>query len=547
MPAEPQLTQVEKDKLTINPDFDFREIARRAPGELTPNEIAMFKWSGVYQQQQSGFFMIRVVTPGGLMTARQLRRAAELAARHAQDQLCITTRQTLQFHWVRQTEIWRVLEGMAEVGITTRNGCGDVTRNVVSCSMQGVCPHEVGPHVRELILTVATDPEIRDRQRNLPRKHKISIAGCDRACAQSLINCQSWVPVQRQTPAGLEYGWQFLAGGGLGARPYLARRIFEWVPHALALAVIQAAVEVYRVRGDRRHRAFARLKVVVDTLGPQAFGKMVLEELARRGVAGLEAIRLAEDPVPQIAPAFLNGQARVAQRQAGLETVRVRIPRGELSSVQALQLAALAETFGTGEVMFTNRQNVELVNINSSRAGELSGRLQEAGFATEGHERLPDVVACVGTTVCRLAVSDTPAAAARIQEELARDAALSSAVGPLRINLTGCPNNCAHAWIADIGLRGKRLHDATGTSVEGFDLFVGGALDGCGAIARPVAEVPASQVVAAIRRILNCYLAERRDAGETFADFVRRAGTEGLVQELCDRQSSASVVGKESC
>ncbi|MFC1467269.1 hypothetical protein ACFLQY_01065 [Verrucomicrobiota bacterium] len=241
MPAKPDLTQAEKDKLEIDPDFDFREIAKTPTEELTPNIIAMFKWSGVYQQLQSNFFMIRIVIPGGIVTTKQFRKAIELADKYAQGELCITTRQTLQFHWIRKEDIYKIIEGMAEVGITTKNGCGDVTRNLVTCSLQGVCKHEVGDRIRPLLEAMAVDHELQDLQRNFPRKHKISVAGCDKACAQTLMNCQGWVPTERDG----EFGWTYHAGGGLGARPVLAQRIFDWVPDELAMPVTQAAAEAF--------------------------------------------------------------------------------------------------------------------------------------------------------------------------------------------------------------------------------------------------------------------------------------------------------------
>src|SRR5210317_853661 len=174
MKAQPELTQVEKDKLEINPDFDFREIAKRPFEDITPNELAMFKWSGVYHQLQPSFFMIRVVTPGGIMTTKQFNRAVDLAAELAQGELCITTRQTLQFHWIRQSDIYKIIEGMAEVGITCKNGCGDVPRNIIGSSLAGVSRDLVGDS-QKLIRMFADDDEIQN-QRNLPRKHKISVA-----------------------------------------------------------------------------------------------------------------------------------------------------------------------------------------------------------------------------------------------------------------------------------------------------------------------------------------------------------------------------------
>ncbi|MBT3375551.1 MAG: nitrite/sulfite reductase [Lentisphaerae bacterium] len=533
MPAQPQLTQVEKDKLEISPDFDFREIAKRPFAELTPNELGMFKWCGVYHQLQSTFFMIRLVAPGGLMTSRQFQRATELAETYAQGVLCITTRQTLQFHWVRQQDIYKIIEGMAEVGVTTKNGCGDVTRNLVSCSQLGVCPHEVGDYARAFILAMANDPEIRDLQRNLPRKHKISVAGCPRACAQTLMNCQGWVPVERPTPDGKgEFGWQFHAGGGLGARPYLAKRVFDWVPQELALPVAQATAEAFHRHGDRRNRAFARLKIIVDRIGAPAFGDIVLGILRERGVTGLEQIVPAESPVPQIQPAYLDGQTVLPENDGTTVSVRIIIPRSEMQTAQSKAIAGWADTYGNGDVMFTNRQNVEIRAVARDDAESLLGEIREAGLHSEGHERLPDAVACVGTTVCRMAAADTTAAYRLILEEFAEDRAFWEQVGTLKLNLTGCPNNCAHAWIGDIGLRGKRIRQPEGGNVDGFDIFVGGKLSEAGKIGVWVGHVPTPEVPDAIRRLLEHYLANRTDHAETFGQFCERVPVESMIDAL---------------
>lgn len=522
MTAKPELTQVERDKLEINPDFDFREIARRPIESISPNELAMFKWSGVYQQLQPGFFMIRVVTPGGLMTTAQFRRAIDLAETHGQGELCITTRQTLQFHWVRKEDIHKVLEGMAEVGLTTRNGCGDVTRNVTGSTMGGVAPGEITDASR-IIRMIAADPEIQIRQRNLPRKHKISVASANEASAQTVINCQGWVPVKR----GDTVGWRFHAGGGLGARPYLAKVIFDWVPEDLVLPVTQAAVEAFRRHGDRRQRAFARLKVVVDKMGARAFGDVVMGIMKERGIQGLDRIECAPSPVPDIGRMFLNGQEVVPQRQAGLNVVRVLVPRGELKTGASRTLAKLADELGGGQVLFTHRQNIELRDVPERNVPAMLDALHKAGFRTSGHEHLPDIVACVGTTMCRMAVSDSPDACHRLYEALAADEAYWKAAGPLRINITGCPNNCAHAWVADIGLRGRRTRGNTG-SIEGYTITVGGKLHGAGRIGEHLCDVETTGVVAAVKAILDVYLKQRRGADECFADFCERVGIEAF-------------------
>ncbi len=518
MKAQPGLTQVEKDKLEIDPDFDFREIATRPFEEITPNELAMFKWSGVYHQLQPSFFMIRVVTPGGRMSTTQFDRAVELADQYAQGELCITTRQTLQFHWVRKEDIYKVIEGMAEVGITTKNGCGDVPRNIIGDSLAGAGPEQVGDSLK-LIRAMADDDEIQN-QRNLPRKHKISVASSNDALAQTLMNCQGWVPLERNG----EVGWKYHAGGGLGARPYLAKAIFDWVPEDRVLDVTRAAIEAFRRHGDRHKRAHARLKVVVDTMGAKKFGDVLMEIMKESGVQGLDQIEYARDSVPSIGRMSINGEAVIPQKEAGRSIVRIMISRSELKTAESRALSQLADELGGGILMFTNRQNIELHDVPNENVDALLAALQEAGFRTEGHEHLPDIVACVGTTLCKMAVSDSPDAYHSLYDALANDEKYWKSVGTLRINITGCPNNCAHAWIADIGLRGTRTRSPDGGSTEGYSIFVGGKLSEAGRIAEYLCDAPAEAIVPAVKKILDTYLENRSSEDELFVDFYERMG-----------------------
>jgi len=520
MKAQPGLTQVEKDKLEIDPDFDFREIAARPFEDITPNELAMFKWSGVYHQLQPSFFMIRIVTPGGRMTTRQFNRAVELAETYAQGELCITTRQTLQFHWIRQEDIYRIIEGMAEVGITTKNGCGDVPRNIIGDSLAGTGANQIGDSLK-LIRWMADDDEIQN-QRNLPRKHKISVASSNDALAQTLMNCQGWVPVERDGGVG----WKYHAGGGLGARPYLAKAIFDWVPEELVLDITRAAIEAFRRHGDRRKRTHSRLKVVVDQMGGKKFGEVLLDIMKEKEVQGLEAIEPTKNPIPAIGKMSINGEAVIPQKEAGKSIVRIMIERSELATAQSHAIAKLADELGGGIVMITNRQNIELHDVPNDNTSTLIAALHEAGFRTEGHEHLPDIVACVGTTMCKMAISDSPDAYHRLYAALATDEKYWKAIGTLRINITGCPNNCAHAWIADIGLRGTRTRNADGGSTEGYSIFVGGKLSEAGKIAEYLCDAPTEEIVPAVKRILDTYLEHRTDSDEPFVDFCERIGIE---------------------
>jgi sulfite reductase beta subunit-like hemoprotein len=325
-------------------------------------------------------------------------------------------------------------------------------------------------------------------------------------------------------------GWKFYAGGGLGSKPYLAKAIFDWVPEALVVDVARASTEVFRRLGNRRVRALARLKIVVDHLGAQGYAEKVLEVLRERKVLGIEKIVVGEHKA-DVGESFLAGQSVIEQKTKGLFVVRAIIKRSELTGEEARRFAKWADEYGDGTLVFTHRQNLLFRSVPENKVKALLAILKKEGYATEGFEHVPDMVACVGTTVCNLAVADTPATYKRMMTELTQDEAWWREVGPVRINMNGCPNSCGHHAISDIGLRGLRKRTERG-SEEGYSVFIGGSLAGAGHVAEPVCDVTAPFVVPLIKKILNVYLKERRSAKESFGAFARRITGAGMKTSL---------------
>ncbi len=541
MVAKLGLTPFEKDKLTIDPNFDFQEMGARAFADITSNEIGLFKWSGIYHQLQKGFFMMRVRIPGGLLQATQLRQLGEIAEQYAQNELCLTTRQTFQFHWLRKEDLHPVIEALKNINIATTNCCGDVVRNVTTCHLQGVCPYEV-TDTRKVIEWIDKDPEFLEEQRNLTRKHKITVSGCGSACGLQLMNCQAWSPITRHNDAtGIkETGWVYFAGGGLGQSPFLAKQIFSWVPETLVLEVTRAAVEAHNRFGDRQKRKFGRLKYIVDKFGQKGFALQLLKILQERGITDWEQIEIAEQEKPNIALAPFIGQTVIPQRQTGLNVVRVMIRRAEISGKEARFFAALAEQYGNGEIMLSVRQNLYLYGVPDEKVTALLTALKNNGYRLQGLEQLPDVVACVGTTYCNLAVSDTPNGYKQIMDAFAENAEFWAEVGPLTINMNGCPNSCAHHWVNDIGLRGTKEMRTVG-SEEGFTIYVGGSLEGAGHLGEDLQDVAIRELVPTLRQLLQIYLQYRRSGAERFGDFTRRVGITQLRQLLAETPKEESI------
>jgi len=527
-----KLTQQEVDKLEINPDIDFKEIAKRPFEQISKNEIGMFKWSGVYHQLQTGYFMLRLRIPGGVFTSIQLKKAAELSKKYGQDQLCITTRQCLQYHWLRKEDIYKVIEGMKEVGILTTNACGDVVRNVTSCIGMGQCPYEIG-NTKELVTKIADDKLYLVEKRNLPRKHKISVSGCNKSCGFNLINCQSWTPAENKLNDNqLEPGWVYYAGGGLGKNPYMAKKIFDYVPESLVPQVTAAGVEVHNLFGDRRIRSKARLKIIVDKYGHAGYAKLIFDILKKDNIPNLDKIVISENSTPKIQLDPFKGESILPEKERELNTVRVMIDRSELSSKEALFFANLSDRYGNGTITFSQRQNLQINAVHKNNVSKITEEVKSLGYSTAGFEHLPDVVSCVGTTVCNLAVSDTPNAYKMIKETIAQNEQFVKTVGPLRININGCPNSCAHHWTADIGLRGRRLMLEEGCSEEAFSIYVGGKMHGSGKIGELLCDVPFKNLIPVLSAILNVYINNRITQKELFCDFCERITIEKFKSYL---------------
>ena len=418
---------------------------------------------------------------------------------------------------------------MEEVGVLSQNACGDMTRNVVTCELQGVCEHELG-NTRKVLDLIADDPVMLNEQRNLPRKHKISVSGCGRACGQTLMNCQGWHPVVRTENGVQEIGWKFHAGGGLGALPHLAKAIFDWVPEDMVVAVSRASTEAFRRYGDRRKRRFARLKILVDRLGQKGYQNLLFDILKEYGVEGLGRIERSVS-VPDIEESYLMGQSFIAQKQKGFYTVRCIIPRSEMSAELAHRFADWSTKYGNGEIMLTNRQNAQFRFVAEDKLQALVNELEAHNVELNGHESLPDAVSCVGSTLCNLAVSDTPNTYRKIMDELAKDETYWKSIGPLTINMNGCPNSCGQHWVSDIGLRGMRKREELGSD-EAFTVYVGGNLAGEGHIAEFATDCRATDVVTVIKRMLDVYLANRTNQSELFRQYIKRVGVARFSKQL---------------
>ncbi|HEX4966778.1 MAG TPA: nitrite/sulfite reductase [Thermoanaerobaculia bacterium] len=490
--------------------------------EAVPEEdFVRMQWYGLYHDKPKlGHFMMRVKTPGGILTPAELRTIGDISQRFGRGFGELTTRQNVQLHWLELPKLPEILSLLAAGGLSTTGACGDNVRNITGCPLTGLDRDELF-EVRGLIAEASdffvSHPEYSD----LPRKHKITISACPHQCNAPEIHCIALIGAPRDGEAG----FAVRVGGGLSTWPRLADDLGVWVPAAEAVPVLRAIVDVWRLDLKyRMSRAKARLKFMVNDLGPEAFRARVEEKLG---------YRLADGAVPQ-APADEYDHTGVhPQKQDGLFYAGFPVHLGLLNGATMLRLAELAESWG-GEIRLTRRQNFILSHVPEARVDAVVREVEGLGFPLAGNGLRSSGIACTGDPFCNFTVAETKGKLDEIILHLER--VFGAEAAGLRLNLDGCPHACAHHWIGDVGLQGTTLRERgpNGERLEGYDLFLRGGLGREAAIGRPVLKrVHGEEVHLVIERLFRAYLDGRRE-GERIQQFFTRHADEELLALVSD-------------
>ena len=546
---ETKAQRVERLKRAKNPWEGLEEIrrfAREGFRSIPPEWIGTyFRWWGVYTQGdgagviggQNGEgraierFMVRIRIPNGIMTSPQLRAIADLTRRYANGIADLTVRQNIQLHWVTIEALPEVLEGLWQVGLNTTGACGDVTRNVTGCPVAGVDADEIcdaSPLVLEATRLLAGNSDFY----NLPRKFKISIAGCRQWCSYPEINDIGLTAITRVVGGKPEVGFSLRVAGGLSADPYLGARLNAFVRWDQVLPVIKGVAELFRDSEVlREHRERARLKFLFLRHGWTA--ERFLSELHDR--IGFQLDHAVEEHPPDDVYRDHVGVQR--QRLPGYSYVGAVALGGRISADQMHSAADLAERFAGGELRATNMQNLLVVNVPTINTESLAKELDAIGLQTSGSPFARGAVACSGTEFCKLAITETKTFSRWLVGEL--EERLPGFDQHLKLHVTGCPNSCGQHWIADIGIEGKKLK-INDRMVDAYYFCVGGALGLHQATARPVGyRCPATEVPDALERLMNHYLSDR-EPGENLRRFFARH-SDGELREFLAGEAVPAV------
>ena len=480
-------------------------------GRIDPDRFTAVRLQqGVYGQRQDGVNMLRIKIPGGRLNADQLDAIADVTETYSQRDIAhLTTRQSMQVHFIPLAKMPSAMRRLAQVKMTSREACGNTVRNMSACALSGVCPREhvdVAAHIDGATQHFLRNP----LNQQMPRKFKISFSACESDCAQSLLHDAGVIATNKDG----QRGFKVKAGGGLGHKPRESIVVEEFIPERELLFSLEALVTLHNKYSDRTKRAKSRIKFLVERFGADGFLEKYREEFERTRQA------LADQPYPkgewreqtgQQVPGSGAPRKLFAQHQQGLYVFPVALPIGEITSGQLHGIAMLLRMHGLDEVHTTQDQNLVILNVPEDKVAQLRSGLAKLDL----HEPVTgdNVVACPGTSTCRLGITASTVVAPM----------LSGGKADLRIRVSGCHNGCAQPETGDIGIygEGKRMH---GKLVPHYQMYFGG--DGTGgvngthggALALKGPSVPVARVKQAIARVQQAHL-ESGDA--SFFAWVR--------------------------
>ena len=501
--------RLKREKSPLSMLAELPALIATGYADVEEEDLVRLKWWGLYHDKPKvGTFMLRIKLPAGRVTPQQLRVVGELSSEYGRGAGELTTRQTIQLHYLELGSLPAVFERLRSVGLTTVGACGDAVRNLTGCPVAGLAHDElfdVTALQDEVTAFFYGNPDYSD----LPRKHKISISACAHRCNAPEINCISLVGVIHDG----EPGFAVLVGGGLSSVPRIARDLGVWIRVDEALPVLRALLDAWKE--DLRYRVSrvkARLKFMVDDYGPEG----MRAEVERRLGYALPDYTL--EPLDR-EPADHMGLE--PEHDPRLSTVGVPVHLGLVSGDQMLAVADLADSHGR-DVRVTRQQNLVVTGV--ADVEPVAAALGEIGFPVEANRLRSNSIACTGEPHCNFAVAETKTRLHSLVEHLERR--FGEDVSGLRLHLDGCPHACGQHWVGDLGFQGTTVRDAEGRRRQAYDVLLRGALGPRAAIGRPVfRRVPTEELDDTVERLVGAWLDGRTD-GESFRSYCDRTSDE---------------------
>ena len=564
-------------RLTFASDAEIDEfvqtVGRYERGEITPDQWRAYRLvRGTYGQRQAeDAQMLRVKVPQGFLTAGQVTALADVGEQYSRGFGHITTRQNIQFHFVKLHDVEPALRVLAAEGLTTREACGNSVRNITACPYAGVAGDEafdVTPYAEAVTRFLLRHP----LSATLPRKFKIAFEGCPVDHIATPINDLGFRAVM--APGGGR-GFRVTVAGGTAILVRSGGLLHEFIPASEIFRVAEAVLRVFHRLGDYKHKQRNRIKFLVRELGWTKFRAEYDHELTLNRLTGrvptLEidppatearpdwpldaapevgeiAARVSSQQVkgpgimPVVAPLLQVTGDRYAkwretnvraQKQFGFVTAIATVPLGDVTSAQMRVVADLSQAYSDGTVRVTMDQNLVFRWVTAANLRPLYKGLAAAGLGLAGAETIADVVSCPGAESCRLAVTQSRGLGRLLEDHLRARPDLIAAADGARIKISGCPNGCGQHHIATIGFQGSVRRIGARAVPQYFVMVGGGAAGKEATFARTAAKIPSRRLMEAVDRLITLYAREHQP-GETAPDFFVRYDLARVREELLD-------------
>jgi sulfite reductase beta subunit-like hemoprotein len=511
-------------------------------GKISEDDFRRFRLQhGAYGSRlQQNYSMVRIKIPSGEITPEQLEKIATLSEAFSIGSAHVSTRQNIQLHWVQLEDVSEIMRGLVEVGLTTREACGNTIRNVMCSHFAGVCPDEEfdsTPYAKAIARFFLRNPVCQ----NLPRKFKINFACCSHHGLVRIADI-GLIPVKKDGTNG----FKIYLGGGLGAASFIGHQLEEFTPEDRVVSTCMAVVRLFDRLGNRENMARNRMRYLVNEMGWEKFQKLVIKE--RSGVEmtiSLETLKryMVDLETPNIRQ-LSNGKKLplinekvnvdsdpytrwlhsnvVSQKQDGYFVVFVTLGAGDITSNQLRSLAkTIRNHSGEGCARNTPNQNFAIRFVKARDLPEFYNDLANTGLANPGALTMSSAVGCSGTTSCNLAITNSHRLAKEIQMkfiELGLDT--EDDLRDSTIKISGCPNSCGQHEIATIGFYGGASR-IDGTMTPTYSMMFGGRDGEDGMLGKSVMRVPAKRVIATLIKIIEIYKQER-STNESFAMWIEK-------------------------
>ncbi|WP_214225487.1 HEPN domain-containing protein [Pedobacter sp. B4-66] len=530
---------VEKDIIDLEKKIrEFRE------GKIHDEKFRSLRLArGVYGQRQPGVQMVRIKLPFGKVTFNQLLRIADVSDEYASGNLHLTTRQDIQIHYVSLDRTPQLWEELQRDDVTIREACGNTVRNVTSSPDSGINPNEpfdVSPYAHAFFKYFLRNPICQE----MGRKIKFSFSSDETDTAFSYIHDLGFIPKINEQG---ERGFKVVLGGGLGAQPFLAELVHDFLHEDQIIPYAEAMLRVFDRYGERTNRNKARLKYLVQKLGLEEVVRLIEEE---RVANKSKSFKIDRDsvPDPQV-PELLDYPAlddvvnsldykhwratnAVAQKQEGFYGVYIKVTKGDIPTDLARKLVEAISPFAADEIRVTQNQGLLLKYVREGALPSLYVELKALGFAKPGFDSVGDVTTCPGTDTCNLGISNSMSLSVALEDVIYEEYPELIYDKDIKIKISGCMNSCGQHGLAHIGFHGSSVK-ANGKVVPAVQVMLGGGTvgDGAGRVAERVIKAPSKRATDVLRALLNDFAANA-EKEESFHQYYDRNGKDYFYQLL---------------